>query len=170
MRITLFRHGPAGHAAAARWPDDDQRPLTPGGRERTQEAAAGLARLCPKDTKILTSPLVRCEQTAVILQRALGVRPPEAVEWLRPGASYRRALEALRGLDSGASVVLVGHEPDLGRIAGMLLFGAPKHLPLKKAGACAIEFVGALEPGEGRLKWFVPPRMLRRAAGKRSRA
>jgi phosphohistidine phosphatase len=168
MRIVLFRHGPAGHADAARWPDDDLRPLSPDGEGRTLAAAEGLAELC-SEARVFTSPLKRAEQTARLLCRALGDEPAETVEWLRPGASYRRVLEELRGMDSDASAVLVGHEPDLGRLAGVLVFGAPKGLPLKKAGACAIEFVGPVEPGEGVFKWMAPARMLRRMARKRSR-
>jgi phosphohistidine phosphatase len=67
----------------------------------------------------------------------------------------------------GSTLVLVGHEPDLGRLAGVLLFGAPRALPMRKAGACVIDFVGAVEPGEGRLHGFVPPRALRRLAGRK---
>jgi len=48
--------------------------------------------------------------------------------------------------------VLVGHEPDLGKLAGVLLFGAPAALPLRKAGACSIEFDNHCAAGKGRLR------------------
>ena len=69
----------------------------------------------------------------------------------------------------GETVALVGHEPDLGKLAGTLVFGAPSALPLKKAGACAIQFEGAARPGAGRMVWLLTPRLLRRQAGKRDR-
>jgi phosphohistidine phosphatase len=123
------------------------------------------------ESRVLSSPLRRAEQTAKLLQLALGgSRAFEIADWLRPGTSYRRVLDELRERGSDESLILVGHEPDLGRLAGVLLFGAPKGLPLKKSGACAIEFVGGLVPGEGRLKWFAPPRLLRRVSRKRSKA
>jgi phosphohistidine phosphatase SixA len=58
----------------------------------------------------------------------------------------------------------VGHEPDLGTLAGALVTGASTSLPLKKAGACSIHFVGPVEPGTGRLDWLLTPRALRRLA------
>jgi len=67
-------------------------------------------------------------------------------------------------------VVLVGHEPHLGKLAGTLLFGAPAHLPIKKAGACAIDFEARPRAGGGQLVWFLPPRALRQLAGKKQRA
>jgi hypothetical protein len=51
----------------------------------------------------------------------------------------------------------------------VLLFGAPRALPLRKSGACLVEFVGEVAPGGGRLQWFMPPKVLRRL-GKRKDA
>src|SRR5437762_3410272 len=61
----------------------------------------------------------------------------------------------------GGCHALVGHEPDLGKLAGSLVFGAPRALPLKKAGACAIDFAGPVEAGAGQLAWFMSPKQLR---------
>ena len=170
MLVVLLRHGPAGRRDPSRWPADEDRPLTTRGEERTVAAALGLGRLLPVGALVFTSPLQRSRQTAVILKDALSPQSVETLDLLAPGASYRRILEHLRALDSGATAVLVGHEPDLGRLAGMLLFGAPSPLPLKKAGACAIDLVAAVAPGGGRLRWFVTPKMLRRLAGRKARA
>ena len=41
--------------------------------------------------------------------------------------------------------------------------------PLKKAGACAIEIEDALQPGTGRLVWFLQPKMLRRWAARKEK-
>jgi len=75
----------------------------------------------------------------------------------------------LEKLDLHRRIALVGHEPDLGKLAGTLLFGAPSAVALKKAGACAIDFEGAIRPGSGRLCWFLTPRMLRRLARRKHR-
>jgi phosphohistidine phosphatase len=169
MRIYLFRHGLAGSRDASRWPDDNARPLTPRGVERTRKAALGLAALEPKPTLILTSPLKRAEQTARILRDALGLsKDMETLEALSPGGSYRAVLQRLGECDANANVFLVGHEPSLGKLAGVLLFGAPaSSLPLKKAGACVVQFEGPLKAGDGRLHWFLPPRVLRRLGNKK---
>lgn len=169
MRIILFRHGPAGTRDAARWPDDGARPLTPRGEERTHAAAAGLARLEPEIRIVLTSPLTRAAQTARVLGAALDHATVETLDALRPGGSYRKVLEALARFADAEAVALVGHEPDLGKLAGTLVFGAPSALPLKKAGAVALEFEGPVRPGTGRIVWLLTPKLLRHHAGKKHR-
>jgi phosphohistidine phosphatase len=167
MRLILFRHGPAGTADAARWPDDRERPLSSRGAERTQAAALGLGEMESEITRVLTSPLRRALETGAIVREALEIdRALELHADLSPGGSARRLLESFADGADDETVVLVGHEPDLGKLAGTLLFGAPAHLPLKKAGACAIEFEGSPIAGEGQLLWFLPPRALRRLARK----
>jgi len=161
MRIILFRHGPAGERDPEQWPDDRLRPLTPKGIERTRRAARGLLRLEGRPRVVLTSPLERCVRTARIL--AAEARLDGGVEMLdalAPRASWRDVLRRLAEERADASIALVGHEPDLGKLAGVLLFGAPHALPIKKAGACSIEFEDTVTPGAGRLRWFLHPRAL----------
>lgn len=171
MRVILFRHGPAGRRDPARWADDAERPLTKRGADRTRSAARGLHRFIEGGALVLSSPLTRAFGTAAITREALGLQAPvQPFDALAPGGSYRAVLARLVSTGSGTCVVLVGHEPDLGKLAGMLLFGAPaRSLPLKKAGACVIDFTGPPEPGAGHLHAFLPPRALRRLAQTRSR-
>ena len=166
MRLILFRHGPAGDADPAKWPDDGLRPLTERGIRRSREASQGLARISPSVTRIISSPLERAVQTAAILREALELeREVEQSRVLALGGPLTQLLELL-GEAGDDVVILVGHEPHLGKLAGSLLFGAPAHLPIKKAGACAIEFEGKPRAGNGRLIWFLPPRVLRQLARK----
>lgn len=166
MRVILFRHGPAGQPDASRWPDDGKRPLTRRGLERTARAADGLRRLFGRTARVVASPLERARQTARIVSESFTpAGKVETLDALAPGVPLREALRWLRDLRSGASVVLVGHEPHLGKLAGALLFGsAGGALPMKKAGALVIDFVGPVEPGAGRLYAFLPPRAMRRLA------
>jgi len=166
MRIILFRHGPAGERDPARWPDDGDRPLSARGVDRTHEAARGLAKLEPGVRHIVTSPLRRAAMTAEILAEVFDEASTEHLDALAPGGSYRGVIEFVRGLPEENAVALVGHEPDLGKLAGILAFGAPAALPLKKAGACAFEFEGPPTAGTGRLLWLLTPRILRRMAQK----
>lgn len=164
MRLILFRHGPAGTRDRSRWPDDALRPLTSRGEERTRAAAEGLAQLHPDLRVILSSPLIRADQTARILGEALDDAKVSHLGQLAPGGSYREILKAVAATDESGVVALVGHEPDLGKLAGTALFGAPSALPFKKAGACAIDFEDGIRPGGGRLAWFLTPKMLRRVS------
>jgi len=171
LRVVLFRHGPAGKRDTARWPDDGLRPLTARGEERTRAAAAGLVRLTGGFRAIWTSPLTRAAASAALLREASRETRVHTVDALRPGGSWREVIERLQqGRGSGGTLVLVGHEPDLGKLAGTLVFGAPRALPLKKAGACAIEFAGPVEAGGGQIVWLLTPKLLRTLARKREKA
>jgi phosphohistidine phosphatase len=171
MLIVLFRHGPAGKRDPDRWPDDDLRPLTSRGRERTRLAAQGLHRQLPPKPHVWTSPLVRTAQTAELFAEVCGaVTKVEPLDELRPESTPRALIRKLGTLGERDTVVLIGHEPDLGRLAGVLLVGTPVALPLKKAGACSIRFQGPIKPGAGHLEWLVPPRMLRRRGRSKSKS
>lgn len=170
MRIILFRHGPAGDRDPEQWPDDRLRPLSPKGEARSRRAARGLLRLESGLRAVLTSPLVRCMRTAEILAEEAGLLVlPEALDALAPNGSWRDVLLRLGEESPEANVALVGHEPDIGKLAGVLLFGAPSALPIKKAGGCSIGFDGPVSPGDGQLRWFLPPRALSRVGNARSK-
>lgn len=169
MLIVLFRHGPAADRDAKRWPDDRERPLTERGRDRTLRAAHGLVRLIGAPTMIYTSALTRAADTAQILARAAGIDRLDDLESLEPGGARTRTYEALaKHAGDSSIVVLVGHEPDLGELAGSLIGSAP--LALKKAGACAIEVDGRPRAGAGELRWFLQPSILRQLVKKKARA
>jgi len=172
MQVILFRHGPAGRPDVSRWPDDHARPLTPRGEEKTRAAAKGLARLLPAEAAIWSSPFARTIRTAEILAATLGSAPPRTVAALASGGSARALLPLLATAAAEVpegTIILVGHEPDLGRLAGSLMLESTGALPLKKAGACALTFDGPPRMNDGALDWFLPPRLLR-ALGARKRS
>jgi phosphohistidine phosphatase len=163
MKIILFRHGPAGARDPSRWPDDAERPLTARGEKRTRLAAMGLRRVEKNIERLITSPLKRADRTARILGRALGIEKVETLEGLAPGGSAKKIIDELNSKPDVDTVVLVGHEPDLGNLAGFLIFnGSEASLELKKAGACRIGFESTVRPGAGKLEWLAPPGMLGR--------
>lgn len=166
--ILLFRHGPAGKADAAQWPDDRLRPLTRRGVKRTTLAAHGLSRLVDTVDLVVTSPLTRAADTARIVGDILEANV-QTLDALSPGVSERRVIEFLKRHASRKTIVMVGHEPGLGRLAGTLLIGAGT-LPLKKAGACALLCESEIGPGQAELVWFMPPSMLRRLGRRRIHA
>jgi len=108
---------------------------------------------------------VRARETAEALVRARNGARLKVTEVLAGGLNSRELNALLADVDAAATVVLVGHEPDLGLLAGAFVGGVSGPLPLKKAGACAIEFDGRPRRGAGVLLWFAAPRMLR-ALGK----
>lgn len=160
MRLHLIRHGKAEDEG----PDgsDASRRLTEQGRAEWARAAEGLARLDVRPDVILTSPLPRARETAEILARALGGPAPTLWTEAAPGGPYDEAGLLGQLARHGDEVVLVGHEPTLGLLVSIATFGhATAATPLKKGGVACIHFVGAPAPGQGRLVWFLPPRLLR---------
>jgi phosphohistidine phosphatase len=163
--LYLVRHAVAEERGPA-WPDDAKRPLSADGADRMRRAVRGLDRLLdvPID-RILTSPLTRALQTAEILAEGLRAHP-DVVEFeeLTPGTPSAAVARALTAVTRLKGLALVGHEPDLGRLAAWLL-GTRTPPPFKKGAVCRID-AETWPPDRGsRLIWFVTPRMLRRLAG-----
>ncbi|SRR5258706_7046365 len=131
-------------------------------------AALGLRAIGARADVLLSSPLTRARDTARIVARAF--RPRPAVRLLRPLAPGGRTAEILQGLAALSkcqALLLVGHEPDLSRLAAEMLLPGHVDLPIefKKGGLCRIDFEREPRPGEGRLVFHLPPRILRRLAG-----
>ncbi len=168
MSFTLYivRHAIAEEYAASGREED--RRLTAEGASKMRRAALGLQKLAVAPSVIWSSPLVRARQTAEILSAVLaeGARVAER-DVLAPGQPSAAVLDAVRGLRGASSVMLVGHEPDLGGLASYLLTGSPTrvHLPFKKGGAAAFELGDRAEGERAELLWFLMPRQLR-ALGK----
>jgi phosphohistidine phosphatase len=164
MRLILVRHAIAEDRAewAERSKDDGLRPLTADGRDKMRRAARGLTALEPKVALLATSPLVRARETAEVLARAWGGLELVESPLLAPGASPE-SLSAWLGRQRNASTTaVVGHEPDLGEVAGYWLNGSDRSfLAFKKGGAALIEFAAAPREGGGVLQWFLTPGQLR---------
>ncbi|HYX89792.1 MAG TPA: phosphohistidine phosphatase SixA [Gaiellaceae bacterium] len=130
MQLYLVRH-----AEAASGEPDELRPLTREGREAARELGRRLAAEGVRPDAILTSPLLRARETAAELARPAGLQP-EPDERLAPGASAE-GVRAAAGERGGRTVVVVGHQPDCGRIAAALTGGAEPAFP--PAGMLAID-------------------------------
>jgi len=167
MDCVLLRHGIAMERDEWDGPDAD-RPLTERGAKRVAQVAAGLNRIDVQPTHVWSSPLIRAIETAKIVHRVLRVRSAvQIVDALLPDASPDRLLSILHDLPTESCVLCVGHEPQLGIAASVLLSGrASASFPFKKAGACLIELSIPAKPGRGVLRWWLTPAQLR-AMGER---
>ena len=156
----------SSHAEPARWPDDTERPLTEEGAARFREAARGLRRIVPTVDLVLSSGFARSWQTAQLLHDEAGWPGPEECRELEVGQPPSAALGVLRR-QAAHTVALVGHEPDLSRLTSLLCTGSEEALEieLKKGGVLWLSFAGPVEPGRGRLRWIVPPKVLRKLDG-----
>lgn len=163
MDVYLVRHAIAWERDPVRWPGDRDRPLTNEGIARFRAAAAGISRIAGDvPGRVLSSPLARAWQTALLLADVSAWPAPEPCPELEPDANPLDVLAALAGGQD--AVALVGHEPGLGEISSMLLAGNTDtdFLRFKKGGAAKISISARVpSPGSGDLHWLMTPKALR---------
>jgi phosphohistidine phosphatase len=161
VELYIVRHAIAAERGPE-WPDDSKRPLTERGVEHFREIVDGLVWLDVQVDVVLTSPLVRAKQTAQYLSSGLPSKPPMAVvDALAPGHVPAEIMEQVgREARGHRQVAVVGHEPDLGELAGWLL-GTRRAIPMKKGGVCRID-LDTISARHGTLAWHLPPKALRK--------
>ena len=167
MQLLVVRHAIAEdrEAFAAAGRGDAHRPLTAKGSRRMRRAARGLRHLVRSVDVIVSSPYTRAAETAEILRRAYKIDEVQTAGVLKPGAAVADTARSLERY-SEETVLLVGHEPHLGRLVAYLVAGVDRSaINLKKGGACLIEFDALPRKGQGRLMWLLPPAVLRDLAG-----
>lgn len=163
MDLFLLRHGIAEEQAAPGAPDSERR-LTEKGRQRVRQIAQAMRKLELELELILSSPFPRARETAEVVARALRVehRLHFSPHLEIPPASTKLIEQLNRTRPRPRSVLLVGHEPQLSRLASLLLAGSPSvRLALKKGGLCKLE-VSGLQAGRcASLCWLLTPRQMR---------
>jgi len=162
-RVIAVRHGPAEVRDPARWPDDDQRPLTRKGEAETRRAARGLASVLRSADCFATSAADRAVRTAELIHHELEEAPaPERWEELAPGNLSTPIFERIRrSVRPHQTVLLVGHEPTLAEFVGEALTGEGLSVVrLTKGGAVCLEFSNSVKPGAGRLVWLLTRKQL----------
>lgn len=153
MELYLVRH-----AIADDGQDDDKRPLSPKGKKRFKQIAAGLAALDVRFDRVLHSPKLRALETAELLTPLL--RGELEVTDLLAAAPGKELLEQLHG----KRVALVGHEPWLSMLLAWLVTGDAGHgrgFELKKGSVARLD--GDPVPGGMALTALLPPKLLREA-------
>ncbi|MFO7543133.1 MAG: histidine phosphatase family protein [Thiobacillus sp.] len=124
MELILWRHAEAEDTS----PDLD-RELTGLGRKQAARMASWINPRLPQDVRILVSPAARALQTAQSLGREYDVDPA-----LAPGAGAEDVLAAADWPNAAHPVLVVGHQPTLGRVAAYLLAGQAGDVAIKKGG------------------------------------
>jgi len=125
MDLILWRHAEA-EEGTVKLPDAKRR-LTARGEKQAHQMARWLKERLPKKLRILVSPAERTQMTA----HALGL-PFELERKIGVGADAADLLAAAEWPDHGGAVLVVGHQPTLGRVAALLLGGAEDDWTVKK--------------------------------------
>lgn len=130
MRVYLCRH-----AQAVPGEPDELRELSTEGLEQARALGEALAASADAPALVLSSPLLRAQQTAAAIGRATGA-PVRIDEALAPGATAATLALALEG--ERGPVVTVGHQPDCSEIA-LVLIGRDPGFPV--AGMAELELL-----------------------------
>jgi len=159
--IHLLRHGIAIDRADPNCPPDPERALTDQGWARTREAMRGFARCRPSIDAVVVSPYVRAQQTADVAVEELGLRKLPRLELggLKPEGDPDEVLREL-GAQGDRDVLLVGHAPNLDRIAARLCGQQALPFALKKAGVAMLR-AREFSAGSGNLYAWLTPKLLR---------
>lgn len=161
-QLYLIRHGIA--ADRSEYASDKARPLTEAGQQKTTKIAQRLRQLDLKFEALLSSPLLRARQTAEILQNAQLCDKVETFPALAPAGNLHDWLTWWRNgnFSPKAKLAVVGHQPDLGDWAQMLVWGSSQEkLIVKKAGVIGVALPEVGDPvGRSELFWLTPPRFL----------
>lgn len=126
MDLLLWRH-----AEAVDGMPDATRQLTVRGEKQAKQVARWLRERLPKNSHIVVSPASRAQQTAQALDL-----PFETNAKVGTGAGVADVLATVGwpdgGGDRGGAVLVVGHQPTLGRLAALLLSGQEADWTIKK--------------------------------------
>jgi phosphohistidine phosphatase len=126
MDLLLWRHGETGDGAEH---DELNWPLSVRGHKQAAQIADWLKQQRLPRLRVLTSPALRARETADALACKHRMLPA-----LAPGHSSAELLAAIGWPDSADPVLLVGHQPGLGRLASLLLAGQEAEWTIKKGG------------------------------------
>ncbi|HMK28696.1 MAG TPA: histidine phosphatase family protein [Terriglobales bacterium] len=170
MIVYFLRHANAGERLATP-KKDEKRGLDREGIEQCGYVGRALATLDVQVDAMISSPLKRSTQTAVLVGNEMGFEGKLQIEpALRPEATiadFRKMLEKHARMEA---IMVVGHNPNLSEFLGHLISGAgcEANIELRKGAVAKVE----LRRSSGSLSWCLTPKVLRSlhaAATERSR-
>lgn len=153
MDLILWRHAEAEDG----W-NDLQRALTPKGLRQAEKMAKWLSRqLRDKSQCLIATEARRSQQTLAALSHDFRIE-----NRLNPGASPADYLEACKLAGKGREVIIVvGHQPEIGRLASLLLTGCEADWAVKKGAVWWLrQRPQSIEGVQYELRAMVTPQML----------
>ncbi len=130
--LILWRHADAGDSVSDAAVDFERR-LSERGRQQADRVARWLLARLPEHYLLISSPAPRALETAA----ALGVKA-KIDPRIAPDCDVAQHLEALNWPEGPGTrprhIVLVGHQPALGRLASLLLAGSEADWSIRKSG------------------------------------
>jgi phosphohistidine phosphatase len=143
--------------------EDNQRPLTEKGRKKLGKIARNLEKLDLEFDAILTSPHLCARQTAEVVVDALDIKKKvvSVSENLAPLGFADKLVDEINTRDPVENLLIVGHEPFLSQLIGMLVAGdASLSFDLKKGGLCKLSIAHLSYGRCATLGWLLTPSQL----------
>ena len=157
MLLYLLRHAEAEVDAAS----DRARRLTAKGNDQAERVGKFCRDQGIEPAIILSSPVTRALQTAKAVAGKLSGAELTEVPWAACGMDPWMAMEELSALAKFPSVMLVGHQPDLGALASVLLgMDNVQSLHVRKALLMAIDAPHGIGERRGVLQFFIPVKLM----------
>lgn len=153
MLLYFLRHAEAEDEVTT----DFDRRLTPKGLEQADKVGKFCVRFGLVPDVIVSSPVVRAEQTAKAVARRLDDRELIVERRLACGMTPGDCLDVLAGYAKFEHVMLVGHEPDFGEAIAALTGGSSVNV--RKASLTAVA-LARLRTDAGRIEFSVPARLM----------
>lgn len=154
LRLYFLRHGKAWSRAAWR-EDDDLRPLTAAGEALVRAEGRAIKSMGLAPEVIVTSPLARARRTAAIVAEELGMSDRLVEDSrLAHGFDAGRLAEIVESQGEVASLMVVGHEPELSDTVAELTGGG--RVGFKKGGLARVDVKGP-QLDDGILAWLLTP-------------
>ena len=158
MNLYLIRHA----IAVEEYEDDSQRPLTDKGKKKMRSIAKGLRALGVEFDLLLSSPYVRAAETAEILADVFKMKKEvQFSENLTPSGDPNLLITELSEVSNVDSIAVVGHEPFLSALIGLLVAeNANADITLKKGGVCSLSADDLRHTRKATMDWLLTPGIL----------
>lgn len=150
MDLILWRHAEAEEGS-----NDLARALTRHGQQQAALMAGWLRKQLPDDYQLLASQARRSQQTAALLAKSYEIVPA-----INPDASVEDVLQAIGWPAAGKTIVLVGHQPYIGRLAASLMGEQPMLWSVKKGAIWWLQHREKHGLEQVRLKAMLTPALL----------
>lgn len=162
MNLYIVRHAIAVEQGTPGYEEDSQRPLIDKGKKKMRQIAKGLRSLGVSFDLILSSPYIRAKETAEILADVFKMK--KAIEFsdnLIPMGDPDLLIAEINEKYSVDSLALVGHEPELTHLIGLLIAeNAGIDITLKKGGVCSLSADDLHHTRTATLEWLLTPGIL----------
>lgn len=163
MNLYIIRHAIAVDEATSDYESDSERTLTDKGRKKMRQIAKALRNVGVEFDLILSSPYMRACETAEILSDVFKMKKKIVFsDNLIPLGNPELLIGEINEKYSVDSLALVGHEPHLSTLIGMLVAENAKiDMTLKKGGVCYLS-ADDLHHHDHRatLEWLLTPGIL----------